>query len=225
MQCVVTVCARAGSKGLPGKALKRLGGKSLLEHSIDHGREYRKRNGGDVVVSTDVSVSFYPDVALLGRPANLATDTSPKVEVIRWIANMFPYTELIIDLDICNPMRSVKDIETMVEFFEYNKPLTMVSVCHARKNPHFNMVTVCNGQARVVVPGDYSRRQDAPAVYELNNSIFLYDAEALRDGRIQSSITSDTSVYIMPECTRNDVDSEFDFQQLEAAWGLYGQKF
>jgi len=222
MQSIVTVCARAGSKGLPGKALKNLGGKLLIEHSIDHGREYRKCNGGDVVVSTDVSAPFYPDVVLLGRPPHLATDTVSKVEVLRWIANMFPYTELIIDLDICNPMRSVKDIETMVRFFEYDKPLTMVSVCHARKNPHFNMVTVCDGKARVVVPGDYSRRQDAPAVYELNNSIFLYNAVALRDGRIQSSITSDTTVYIMPECTRNDVDSGFDFQQLEAAWRVYG---
>ena len=84
MRILALVTARAGSKRLPGKNIRPLGGKPLIVWSIDIAKNIREIC--DILVSTDC-----PDIAAVSqkagayvpwlRPAELATDTASSVDV------------------------------------------------------------------------------------------------------------------------------------------------
>ena len=79
----VIVPARGGSKGLPGKNIKPLCGKPLIVYTLDC-----SRNSGIadlIVLSTDsveiAKIAGAPDVWILKRPIELATDDTKGVDV------------------------------------------------------------------------------------------------------------------------------------------------
>ena len=57
----------------------------------------------------------------------------------------------------------------------------LVSVTKSRKNPYFNMVEIVDGRIRKVknINPPPVRRQDAPAVYDMNASIYIWKRGAL----------------------------------------------
>ncbi|MFH3579332.1 acylneuraminate cytidylyltransferase family protein, partial [Acinetobacter baumannii] len=73
------IFARGGSKGLPGKHIKPLAGKPLLQYSID--TAFASDLIEQVYVSTDdqamAQVAIEGGAILIERPAELATDQSP----------------------------------------------------------------------------------------------------------------------------------------------------
>ena len=79
MRTVAVICARAGSKGLPGKNIKSFMGKPLIAHSIDIAM--RADNVSRVIVSTDcsrtadIAASYGAEVPFL-RPKELSQDNS-----------------------------------------------------------------------------------------------------------------------------------------------------
>lgn len=86
LRTLAVILARGGSKGLPGKNLKRLAGKPLVAYSIEQARD---SGVCDVVlVSTDdeaiaeVSRAYGASVPFL-RPAELAHDLTPSEPVVR----------------------------------------------------------------------------------------------------------------------------------------------
>ncbi len=85
-QVLAVIAARAGSKGVPGKNLKPLGGKPLIAYMIEAAA--RSRLVTRVVVSTeddriaDTARTYGADVPFV-RPADLADDTTPLLAVTR----------------------------------------------------------------------------------------------------------------------------------------------
>jgi len=89
------------------------------------------------------------------------------------------------------------------------------TVCVAEKNPYFNMVEVSDGYARLskLPTGAVVRRQDAPAVYSMNASVYAYRRDHLmRDGRV---VAPRSRIVIMPQERSRDVDGPLDFAFLE----------
>ncbi len=227
MKLLLTICAREGSKRIPGKNIRPLCGKPLIVHSIEHGLKW----GGaeDVVVSTD-SIKIAELAKAHGakvpfiRPAELASDSSGKVPVIRHALveseRIFSKKyDAVIDLDVTNPLRARTDIEGAVQTFKDRTPKVVISVVKAHANPYFNMledtgggfVTICKEGCG----GRILRHQDAPGVYSINTSIYIYDAEFLRAGTPDSVITDRTAVFLMSDVTRYDIDNETDFEWIE----------
>ena len=216
-----TVCARGGSKGVPGKNLKLLCGKPLIVHTIEHALASECINGG-VYISTDspeisdVATAAGGRVPFL-RPAHMATDGAPKVPVIQHLVEQLEAQgkriDLVVDLDPTSPLRAVEDIEKaaacLVDPFDI-----VVSVTQARKNPYFNMVEQRSdggfqlSKTLAVAP---VARQTAPPVYEINGSVYVYRRHALAGGLWDSKIT----VYAMPAERSVDIDSEVDFRLVE----------
>ncbi len=232
---LVVICARAGSKGVKKKNIRSLLGKPLIGYTIETALKWDKAD--HVVVSTDsneisdVALKFGAEVPFT-RPSELANDRATKGDTIfhalesceKIYNNRF---EIIIDLDVTAPLRTVKDLDNCLDIFLLKKPKTLFSVVEANKNPYFNMVEMKeNGFYSLVKPflNDEKeryifRRQDTPVVYSMNASIYFYDRSYLLSSKRKSPFTDKTCIYKMEEIAGIDVDSELDFQITEFLMG------
>jgi CMP-N,N'-diacetyllegionaminic acid synthase len=222
MKIVAVICARGSSKGVPGKNVRPLAGKPLIVHTIDTAKKCPLFD--KIVVSTDspeiadIARASGAEVPFL-RPPELATDTAPKLAAIkhavRFLEERQAYRpDIIVDLDPTSPLRTIKDIEACIELVRDEGADNVFSVIPAHRNPYFNMVEVVNGRVQLAkCPAlPLSRRQDAPPVYDMNASIYVWKREALLDN--DSLFLEHTRIYKMPEWAR-DIDGEIDFKFAE----------
>jgi len=222
MKILGTICARGGSKGFKNKNIRNLVGKPLIAYSIDYLKKWGKAN--KIVCSTDskdiadIAKKYGADVPCL-RPPELATDSISKIPVLQHIVKICEKQDnlkydVIVDLDPTAPLRKLKFIDESFIKFINSDANNLFSVSVAHKNPYFNMVEIDkNGYAHLCKEGSYVRRQDAPQVYGLNASIYIYK----RDFLIKTnSIYSEKSIiYEMPEISSIDIDREIDFLFIE----------
>jgi CMP-N-acetylneuraminic acid synthetase len=221
--CVIP--ARGGSKGLPGKNLRELGGKPLIAHSIE--QALASRYVDRVVVSTD-DAAIAAAAAAAGaevpfvRPAALATDDSGSVDVLLhaldWLAQRERYApDALLLLQPTSPLRAVGDIERCTELLVDGGWDNVISVAAAHANPYFSLVERVDGKIRPVKQSPALTRQSAPAVYELNGAVYLWRTAALRHAR--GLFLERTEVYVMPRERSVDIDDLLDFKIAELLLG------
>ena len=222
MNRLCTICARGGSKGVPGKNIKILQGKPLLAHSLEQARESGLFSA--LAVSSDqeeilqVARDFGADF-LVHRPAALASDTAGKLPAIqhavqtveRESGKIFP---TLVDLDVTSPLRWPKDIIGAVQLLESSKVSNVITGSPARRSPYFNLVEeTAEGFVQLAkrIPGkSILRRQDAPVCYDMNASIYVWRRDIfLPNPRV---FYPDTKLYEMPEERSFDIDRELDFR-------------
>jgi N-acylneuraminate cytidylyltransferase/CMP-N,N'-diacetyllegionaminic acid synthase len=220
-----TICARGGSKGVKSKNTRVLLGKPLIAWTIEQAIKWGRAD--DVVVSTDstdiarISQEYGALVPFM-RPDELATDSAPKVPVIQHALGFMEKLRgtryhLVVDLDPTSPLREIVDIENAyARMLAHPLAENLYSVCRAKKSPYFNMVELDNeGYSRLAkeLPNPVFRRQDAPIVFEMNASIYVYRRDFLVSA---SSVHSErTLIYEMPPERSVDIDSEVDFTVVE----------
>ncbi|MEK7375558.1 MAG: acylneuraminate cytidylyltransferase family protein [Candidatus Margulisiibacteriota bacterium] len=222
---LLTIAARGGSKGVKNKNIRDLCGLPLIAHTVLQAKKWGRAD--KIICSTDsiqiaeIAVKYGAEAPFM-RPAELATDTCGKVAVIRHAlvkAEEFygKKFNVIIDLDATAPVRTPEDIDGALKVFKEKKPKTVFSVTPCRKNPYFNMVELNNeGFARMVKDSRVLlRRQDAPKVYDVNASIYVYDRDYLTGDKTVSALSECTAVYEMGEYSAFDIDSETDYQFIE----------
>lgn len=226
MSILITICARGGSKGVPKKNIKPLNGKPLIAYTIGHAKQFAERHGADIGLSTD-DPEIIATAAEWGvktdyvRPADLASDTAGKIEVI---ASLKAYEEAkrgkkydyVLDLDVSAPMRTLHDLETAFARLKADKQaFNIFSVSPAHRNPYFNMVEVHpDSYARLVKSSaEVKSRQQAPPVYDMNASFYIFTKEFFDKG-MTSSITSASLAYVM-EHISFDIDHPIDFTMME----------
>jgi len=223
MNNLCTICMRGGSKGLSKKNMRNLCGKPLMGYTIKQALESKLFE--HVVVSTDSdeiaeTAKSYGVETWFMRPAELATDEAPKLPVIR---HAFLEAEkhyghnfdVLVDLDVTSPLRNVEDITGAYRQFADEDADILITASPARKNPYFNMVEQVNGRIRKVKEREKPpvRRQDAPPVYDMNASIYIWKRQALLDN--DTLFTDKTSLFIMPEERSVDIDTALDWDFVE----------
>jgi N-acylneuraminate cytidylyltransferase len=221
---VATICARGGSKGLPGKNLRPLAGKPLIVHSIEQALACAAIAG--VYVSTDdeaiaeVARAAGAQVPYL-RPAGLATDEAPKLPAIEHLlAHLETQGHAIataVDLQPTSPLRAPGDIEGALALAPQAD--LVVSVTEPSHNPYYTLCEAdAQGRLQLSKPAAFARRQDAPQVWGLNGSIYVWRREALpraiRDGFWSVRVTP----FPMPRNRSVDIDDADDFDY--AQWLL-----
>ncbi len=222
MTTIATICARGGSKGLPGKNIRHFHGKPLIAHSIGHALACPQIDA--VYVSTDdadiaeAARSAGAQVPYL-RPAELANDTAPKLPVIEHLVAHLEaqgqVVDCIVDLQPTSPLREASDIAQAL----LCQPDTelVVSVSPAADNPYFNLVEPDSAGWLRLSKGDGStRRQDAPAVYALNGSLYVWQRAALRRSAGSGVLWGNRiAAYVMPRWKSVDIDDLDDFEYAE----------
>lgn len=223
---LVIIAARGSSKGVKGKNFRILSGLPLIAHTIIQAKKWGKAD--KIICSTDsakiakIAGSYGIDVPFK-RPAYLASDTASKIQVLRHAVETVEMQsktkyQIIIDLDVTSPLRKIDDIDGALAVFLKKRPKTVFSVTPCRRNPYFNMIEINNqGYATLAKTASVhvNRRQDAPAVYDMNASIYIYDRDYLLDKKTFSAISDRSLVWVMDEFSAIDIDSEFDFRFIE----------
>lgn len=182
--------ARGGSKGIPRKNIKPLGGIPLIHYSIAVARALA--DDEHIIVTTDdeeiANVARQTGLAVpYMRPAHLATDTAGSREVILDAMDYADRSGIVYDnvvlLQPTSPLRRVEDVEKCLSL--YNDQVDMVvSVVESGANPYYNCFEIDTQSGFLHVSkgdGHYTRRQDAPKVWEYNGAVYVINPQSLRN--------------------------------------------
>jgi len=229
MNFVALICARGGSKGLPGKNIRPLAGKPLIAWAISQALAVQRISR--VIVSTDseeiaaAARKAGADVPFL-RPAELAQDNSPEWLVWRHALDFLKktggdyYPDALVIVPTTAPLRAVDDIENCLDEYEKGKVDIVITVTDAHRSPYFNMVKVQNdGYLGLVVPpnGAVFRRQDAPVVYDVTTVAYVIRPEFVMTGNgIFEGLVRHVHI---PAERALDIDTLLDFKIAECLIG------
>ena len=221
---VCTICARGGSKGIPNKNIRPIAGKPLLAHTLEFALNYPGFQAVGVSSDSEEILRLAQSLGaqhLVRRPPEMATDQAGKVPAIQHCAQTLEKSlgrecTYIVDLDVTSPLRSKSDVDGVLDLLRKSGSSNVVTGMSARRSPYFNLVEL---DPRGVVHLSKAplkpilRRQDAPACFDLNASVFAWSRRALfEDPKV---FYDDTRLFEMPEERSIDIDSEMDFGVVE----------
>jgi len=229
------VTARAGSKGIPGKNTRLLGGKPLIAHTIDAAQESGVFDR--LILSTDdeeaaaIARARGCEVPFM-RPGALARDDTPHLPVMQHAVDTLRHegydADAVMILQPTSPLRRPEDIRRAVDLLEATGADSVVSV--TRVPDHYNpMRTVrvdAGGLATMFVDGAPVRtrpvrRQDVPAAWAIDGAIYLFRTAVL--SAAQPSLYGDsTAAFVMPPPYGINIDDLDDWQQAERALAALG---
>lgn len=228
MDILFTICGRAGSKGIKNKNLRDFCGKPLVYYTISVIDLFLNSHGDidyDIVVNSDspeliklVCDNGMRAVDSITRDASLGGDSVGKIDVIRDCRKQMQERknkeyDLIIDLDITSPLRSLKDLKNVYKLSVDKSPDVTTTVAPARRNPYFNQLMRTEHGAKRVVASNFTARQQAPEIFDMNASIYAYKPSFLEtdkgvlDGYVEIVEMYDTGIL--------DLDHENDFELME----------
>lgn len=215
------IFARGGSKGLPGKNIKELGGLPLLAHGIRLAQAMDRVER--VFVSTDdaqiaaVAVQFGAEV--IDRPQALATDTASEwmawQHAINHVRAQGLDFDVFLSLPATSPLRNAQDVGNCLDALQTDVDV-VITVTPSARSPYFNMVSTDEaGFAHVVIGTEaFKRRQDVPPVYDITTVAYVARPEfilthsGLFEGRVRT--------VVVPKERAVDIDDEYDFKVAQA---------
>lgn len=227
MNLLFTICGRAGSKGIKNKNCSNFLDKPLALYTLSVIDLYLKNSdySADIVLNTDsddliniFETNQLRDVNVIKRVPELSGDYVAKIDVIKNCLNeMEDRTnkkyDLIIDLDITSPLRTLNDLKNMIDE-KINTDFDLIfSVTNSRRNPYFNMVKKTEHGYERVISSNFNTRQEAPEIFDMNASIYVYSREFLQkdislfDGKCGAYKMFDTGIL--------DLDHENDMLLME----------
>jgi CMP-N,N'-diacetyllegionaminic acid synthase len=222
MRILGLIPARGGSKGIPRKNIRLLGGKPLLQYTAEAALASAKLSR--VVLTTEdeeiaeVGRRLGVEVPFL-RPAGLALDHTPSLPVVQHAVRTLEAEgdafDAICLLQPTTPMRSAVDIDACIELFERSRPDAVISVLEvpAEYNPHWVYFQKADGSLHLST-GDETiipRRQELPAAYHRNGAVFVTRRETLME---KNSLYGDRLIgYPMDPARSVNIDTEKDWER------------
>ena len=217
MKILFLIPARGSSKGLPGKNLKKINGKALINYSIDFARNFTSDN--NICLSSDsldiinCAVDNKIKVPFI-RPEILSNDTATTNDVILHAINYYEsiniFYDLLVLLQPTTPFRQIDDLKKMLNQWDFDFDL-MVSVKESHESPYFNIFEEDENNYLIKSKtSKITRRQDLPKVYTLNGSIYIYNIKSLK--KKQSNEFFKIKKYVMNNPIYSiDIDNNFDW--------------
>ena len=230
MKVLGIITARGGSKGVPGKNLKLLGGKPLLAYTVEAAVDTAVDR---LILSTDdpkiadAGRALGCDVPFM-RPPELARDETPHLPVIqhavRWLQEQQGYVaDVVVTLQPTSPLRSAIDISGALRMLELSGADSVVSVTEVSPHAHpMRMLRLdAQGLATLFVTGDpvrmrINRRQDMPPALVMNGAVYACRTAVL-SGDAPSLYGDRVVAYPMPADRSISIDSLEDWAEAEAA--------
>lgn len=209
MKYQVIIPARANSKRLPGKNMRILGDKPLIQYSIDFALKHFSCQ--NIWVNTDdisiIKFAKQKGINTLLRPCELATDFTSTVDVLKHHVNYFKEKDIACDaiilLQPTNPFREDELLKKTLSKFQKSKrnSLATFSVLKKKigkiKNDFFKPTNYLPGQ----------RSQDLEKSYFENGLFYITKCDSILEGKV---ITEDVYPIIC-----NTLEATVDIDYLE----------
>ncbi|WP_144605194.1 acylneuraminate cytidylyltransferase family protein [Algoriphagus algorifonticola] len=224
MKILGLIPARGGSKGIPGKNIKALGGKPLLAYTYDSAKQSKLLS--KVILSSDDSdiIAVANQIGLevpFTRPENLANDQSPTLPVIAHALRFFEEKgekfDAVCLLQTTYPFRRKGLIDDAIKEFIRTDAEALVSVLPVPHefNPHWVFEPGLNGFLEIatgekqIIP----RRQDLPTSFFRDGAIYITKSEVILS---KNSILSEKLAYIVGDESRYvNLDTFDDWKKAE----------
>jgi|LauGreSBDMM110SN_4_FD.fasta_scaffold54137_1 CMP-N,N'-diacetyllegionaminic acid synthase len=223
MRILALIPARGGSKRLPGKNSRLLGGKPLINWSIE--AILGISAVCDILVSTDdseiaeIAKQAGASVPWL-RPTNLSTDTASTVDValhtLDWYETNFEKVDGLLLLQPTSPFRNRKLIELGIGLFSAPDFLPVVGVTPVKDQTTW----VIAKDEEYIEPFFYEDRLNTAKpnllpTHLINGSFYLISPTDLRKNR--SFILSKSLPLIVKSPIESlDIDTDLDFKIAES---------
>jgi CMP-N,N'-diacetyllegionaminic acid synthase len=222
MKILAVIPARGGSKRVPGKNVRKLGNKPLINWTIESALNTPELSA--IVVSTDdpqiaeIAKSAGAIVPWL-RPIKLATDESKSVNVaihaLDWFEMEYGKVDGILLLQPTSPFRTCETIQKAIRLFKNHKGSSIIGVSPVQN--HYLYTLEKYGEFLVQYRQQRFLRKkthDKSQIYALNGSIYLVSPQELR------SSNSFLGSYLLPVIVESpiealDIDTEDDFKIAE----------
>jgi CMP-N-acetylneuraminic acid synthetase len=213
------VPARGGSKGIPGKNLKVIAGRSLLHRTIDHA--LAAETVDEVVVSSnDPEILRHArevnGVRTIERPGNLAADDTAMWPVVMHALEHSPPCDVVTLLQPTSPLRLPSDIDAAVALLVERNANSVMSVCEVATSP-FWMFTIDEGDKlhRILPKLQVATRQELPKCYEINGALYVVNSSWFRSSQL--FVDDETLAYVMPRNRSVDIDTFEDLTIAESS--------
>lgn len=230
MRILALIPARGGSKGVPGKNIKELAGRPLLDYTAKIAKQSSLIT--KVVLSTDdeaiakVGEASGLEVPFL-RPAELALDTTPTLPVVQHALDYYSSIgedyDAVCLLEVTSPFRTVAFLDQAIKKFIDLDADSLVSVLEvpATYNPHWTFeenkdgyLAISTGEGQII-----PRRQALPKAYHRDGSVYLTKASIIRSGSLYGSkmtfLENDPKNYV-------NIDTLDDWKEAENWISLHG---
>jgi CMP-N,N'-diacetyllegionaminic acid synthase len=216
MRVLVIIPARGGSKGVPQKNIKLLGGKPLIAHAIECALASKKAS--KIVVSTDddaiaSAANQYP-IEVVKRPSELAEDDSNVVTAVTYTYGYLKEDfDVIVLLQPTAPLRTSADLDAVIDLLEKNKKADGVISVVPMDDVHPARMYDLN-ETQHLVPlienGETLRRQDLKPVYYRNGCFYAVRTKAFYEQ--QSFMVAHKLAFVMNPNWLINIDNQRDFQ-------------
>lgn len=224
MRILALIPARGGSKRLPGKNIRALGGKPLICWSVHAASGIAEIC--DILVSTDDSATatIATEAGALVpwlRPAELATDVANSVDVtlhaLDWYETEMGAVDGLLLLQPTSPFRTKDTVRKGIELFCKNERQAVLGVSPSPAHPMWTLKM----EGEHLVPfilgaGLETRSQDLPAAYVVNGCFYLISPAELRARRSFLGIKTIPLLIQSPQ-EALDIDTDWDWVVAEAA--------
>lgn len=223
MKRLFLIPARGGSKGIPGKNIKLLNGKPLINYSIELAREFA--DDSDICLSTD-DTKIVECASQSGlkvpflRPVTLSSDEAPMdgviLHAISYYADAANLPDQVILLQPTSPFRQMFHVKEALQEFTENIDM-VVSVSSSKSNPYYNIFEEDQQGMLHISKGDggISTRQKAPPVFIFNGAIYVINVPSFLKCKSLSKLKR-IKKYLMEEKYSLDIDDDNDWNRAES---------
>ncbi len=227
-----SVCGRAGSTGFPGKNLADFVGVPLSYYSLSAAELFSNAHPEhevDICLSTDSEqliedvLAAFDKVEVIRRSGELCDGITPKLAVFTHAINTLEHRngksyDYYIDLDITSPLRRMVDIENQLNVKTQSPEKQLIfSAVNSRRNPYYNMVVTDEDGfvSKAINSAEFFARQQIPKTYDLNASIYVFEAEFVRNNTSKYIWDAASGLSLMEDTAILDIDSKEDFELMQ----------
>ena len=217
MKILYLIPARGGSKELPGKNIKKLDGKYLINHAIDFARNFTTDENicmstdSDQIIESALENNYKVPFV---RPNILSTDTASTNDVMLHTINYYEskgfFFFFLLLLQPTTPYRKKEDLKNMLNQWDENLDM-MVSVKEPHDSPYFSIFEENTyNYLEKSKKSNITRRQDSPKIYAFNGSLYVYNIKSLKKKKV--SEFKKIKKYLMKDPIYSiDIDNHFDW--------------
>jgi CMP-N-acetylneuraminic acid synthetase len=212
MKALGIIPARGGSKGVPRKNIRIVGGIPLIGHTIRTAQMSRLLVR--FVVSTDdaeiAETAGRFGAQVVRRPSELALDDSPVDGVIRHALDVAGADcDTVALLQPTTPLRSSDDIDAALDLFAKGGADTVIGITQVGDTHPSRMYRLADGLMHPILPEPPGRlRQELEAIFIRNGAIYICSAGQLRT--TGSLFGARLRGYVMPSERAVNIDEEID---------------
>lgn len=221
IKILAIIPARGGSKGIPNKNMREVGGKPLMVWTIE--AALKSKFITKTIVSSDsdaiLEIAKKNHAQVIKRPSELATDTARTEPVMTHVINelikkgeVYDYVML---LQPTSPLRTTEDINAAIQMLLKSDATALISVYEAQHHPLKAFTANEKGYLNGLVNNEFPflPRQELPKAFYPNGAIYLIKTEVfLETNRL---FTDKTIAFEMSAEKSIDIDNFEDFVRFE----------